>query len=66
MGAYGRVESGILFLRARVLTHDGKQMIEHELSDDPFNAEKLGEQVAEKLIADGAQDLIKHSREPGS
>ncbi|MEZ6133892.1 MAG: hydroxymethylbilane synthase [Pirellulaceae bacterium] len=63
VAAIGKVQSsGELRLQARVLSVDGRQMIEAEATSSPDNAEALGEQVAELLREQGATALIAHSR----
>ena len=63
VAAWGRAEDGDLKLTGRVLDPDGKEKIETTLTADPAQAAALGNRVAEALIAQGAAELIRASRE---
>lgn len=63
VGAWGRAEDGQLQLSAVVLSPNGRQKLERAASADPADAEQLGRQVAEQLLAQGAAELIRQSRE---
>ena len=65
IGALGQVESGMLHLSAVVLSTDGTQRLAANKSDSPSDAELLGRQVAETLLAQGAADLIAAVRTSG-
>lgn len=58
LGALARVEGGVLSLRACVLSPDGDKRIEAHGIGIPENAGELGNSVAQKLIAQGAQELL--------
>ena len=62
VAAWGRVEHGQLILTARVLSPDGRQKKEVMLAADPVEAEGVGLRVAEELIAQGADELIRSAR----
>ena len=62
VGAWGRVENCALKLDGVVLSGDGRQRIVSSSSGPPSSAAELGQQVAEQLIAQGAEDLIAASR----
>lgn len=62
VGAWGRVENALLHLDAVVLSGDGRQRIAAASSSHPSAAIDLGEQVAEQLIAQGAEKLIAAAR----
>jgi hydroxymethylbilane synthase len=62
VGAWGRVENGLLHLDAVVLSGDGRERIAASASNHPSAAADLGEQVAEQLIAQGAEKLIAAAR----
>lgn len=63
VGAWGRVEqNGQLVLEAVVLSHDGKQRLAVAESGSVAAAEAIGQRAAEKLIAQGAAELIAGSR----
>ena len=58
LGALARVEGGVLSLRACVLSPDGDKRIEAHGIGIPENAAELGNSVAQKLIDQGAQELL--------
>ncbi len=64
VGAWGRVEHSLLHLDGVVLSDDGRQRIAASSSGPPSSAADLGQQVAENLIAQGAQGLIAAARIP--
>ena len=63
VAAFGRTENNQLVLTGRVISHDGEQLLETTLgmalSPD---GTRLGRQVAEMLLAQGAADLISAAR----
>jgi len=63
IGAWGRVEDGALRLSGRVINPDGTERIEATAIGNPDHAAQIGEQVANDLAAQGAEDLIRCSRE---
>ena len=66
VGGLGRVEEdGLLHLSGVVLRGDGKQRIFAESSAPPDAAEDLGRYVAVELLARGAAELIRSTRESG-
>ena len=62
VGAWARVVRGALILDGVVLSTDGQQRVATQVSDDLAMADKMGEQAAKKLLAQGAGDLIKAAR----
>ncbi|MBL8829877.1 MAG: hydroxymethylbilane synthase [Planctomycetaceae bacterium] len=63
VGAWGRVDDqGQLTLSAVVLSGDGQTKVSAEASATPAEAAALGAQVAQSLIAQGAQELIQACR----
>jgi len=63
VGAWGRVEDdGRLHLSACVLSADGQRRLAVDLLGNAADAEALGRQAAEKLLASGAAELIEESR----
>ena len=62
VGAWGRVEDGQLRLDAVVLSHDGQQRLTAAATGAPTAAEQLGIQVADELLAAGADALIATAR----
>ncbi|MCH8923552.1 MAG: hydroxymethylbilane synthase, partial [Planctomycetes bacterium] len=51
-----------LHLRAVVLSVDGRERIDFSLSGNPGDPARLGEEVAEELLAEGAGELIEAAR----
>jgi hydroxymethylbilane synthase len=62
IAAWGRGEDRRLWLTGRVLSADGKQRLEAELSATAAEAVELGNRVATALLADGASELVRASR----
>lgn len=58
LGGFAEIADGIVRLRGFVASPDGGQMIRGEISGPPSHAEELGARLAEKLIAQGAADLL--------
>jgi hydroxymethylbilane synthase len=64
VGAWGRVErDGRLRLDAVVLSHDGRIRLVASAEGDLADARKIGQDVADDLLAQGAGDLIKAARD---
>jgi hydroxymethylbilane synthase len=61
VGASSRVEGDRLLLRAAVLSADGRQRIAAEHSGTAENAEAVGRQLAEMMLASGARELLSSS-----
>ncbi len=62
IGALGVVENDRLKLVGRVLSLDGKQMLEATLTDAPAEAFQLGTRLADELLSQGAAELVRQSR----
>ena len=62
VGAWGRVEGGALKLDAVVLSPDGRERRYGQIEGAPADAANLGRDLAERLAAEGARDLIAASR----
>ncbi|WP_159567409.1 hydroxymethylbilane synthase [Budvicia diplopodorum] len=60
IGSYAELEGDILWLRALVGAPDGSQIIHGERRGLAENAEKMGVELAEELLAQGA-DVILHN-----
>ncbi|WP_333608443.1 hydroxymethylbilane synthase [Arsukibacterium sp.] len=58
IGAYAEITDGQLWLRGLVGSLDGCQIIRHQLEGPAENAEQLGEQLAQVLLAEGAGDIL--------
>jgi hydroxymethylbilane synthase len=63
VGAWGRFEGGALVLSAVVLSANGERRLAAEGQAPPSDAAELGRRVAEKLLAQGAAELIAASRQ---
>lgn len=62
VGAWGRAEQGELKLDGLVASLDGKQVLRASASGPPSTAMQIGRQVAEALLAQGAQEIIEQAR----
>jgi hydroxymethylbilane synthase len=58
LAAFATVDGSQMHLRAMVATPDGKRMAKAEVQGAAVDAEQLGEQVAEKLRAQDAIDIL--------
>lgn len=63
VGAWGRVEGGLLRLSAVVLGQDGRQRLAAEVAGEPAAAAELGQRAAAELLSRGAADLIAGARQ---
>jgi len=59
IGAYAMLENDQLWLRGLVGAIDGQQIIRGEVSGPTAQAEKLGESLAEQLLAQGADVILR-------
>ncbi len=62
----GQVEGEQLTLIGRVISHDGARLLEARQTAPSSQAEMLGWQVAEALLAQGAGDLVRLREEARS
>ncbi len=62
VGAWGRVQEGQVILDGVVLSGDGSQRLAATASGSPDAPQSVGNEVAQKLLDDGAQALIVASR----
>jgi hydroxymethylbilane synthase len=67
IGAFGRVmqssdDVAVLRLDAMVGSLDGKTVVRNMIEGDPAEAEFLGRQLAARLLADGAEDILRQIR----
>ena len=60
IAAFAEFEDGGLWLRARVGATDGAGLLESEARG--IDPEELGQSVAEMLLSQGAEDLIRAAR----
>lgn len=58
IGAYATVDGDKLYLRGLVGSIDGKQILRDEVTGTVDNAEQLGIELAEKLLAQGADKIL--------
>ena len=58
IGAFATVEGDTLNLRGLVGALDGSEILQHAVSGEVGNAEQLGEQLAETLLAQGADKIL--------
>ena len=58
LGGYAVIEHGELWLRGFVATPDGKQMVRGEIRGAPGDDARLGETLAQQLLAQGAQRIL--------
>ena len=58
IAAYGRIEGEQLVLDGLVASPDGRKILKDRLSGSPDEAETLGRELAERLLAAGAAELL--------
>lgn len=58
VATYATLANGEMSLRALVALPDGSEYLRHQVTDSAANAESLGQEVAERLLSDGAHDLL--------
>ncbi len=59
LGAWGRLESGKLWLDGAVFSVDGTKLVRNRISGDVAEAESLGRSLARELLAAGGAELLK-------
>ncbi|MCK9420703.1 MAG: hydroxymethylbilane synthase [Nitrospirae bacterium] len=59
IACYGRVKDGKLMLIGLVGSVDGKRIVRDSIEGDPEKAEKLGVTLAEKLLSQGADVILR-------
>jgi hydroxymethylbilane synthase len=62
VAAWGRMENDQLRLTARVLTPDGREILEADHVAPPSEAVELGRRAAETLLNQGAAEIIRQAR----
>ncbi len=65
VGGHARAAESALMLKGRVLSLDGREVLEAEIGGLAHDAEALGRQLAERLVASGAKRLIDAARTHG-
>ena len=63
VGGWGRIEAGQLVLDGLVASLDGSQILKATARGDLRAAEQVGHQVAEKLLTQGAAEIITAARD---
>ncbi|MBC8412041.1 hydroxymethylbilane synthase, partial [bacterium] len=58
IAAYAEIINGKIEMRGLVGSVDGKQIIKANISGNPEDAEKLGTDLANLLLADGAKEIL--------
>ncbi len=66
IGTYGRIESGKFFLDAVVGSIDGKKIVRGTISGAPKDSEKLGVSLAQELLSNGADEILREIRMQGN
>ena len=59
LGAWGRVQNGELILDACVLSMDGVEYLRDRAAGAPTDAENLGRRLGRKLLASGADRILR-------
>lgn len=59
VAAYAEIHHGVLTLRGLVANPDGTRILRARLTGDPNHAESIGIRVAEELLQQGAEKLLK-------
>ena len=62
IGAYGRIEEGVLLLDGLVASVDGQLVFRGKTSGDPADAASLGDALAQTLIESGAHKALEPLR----
>jgi hydroxymethylbilane synthase len=62
MGAFGKADNGSLELVAFVGSMDGQQVLKAQESGPADSAEDIGRRLAEKLLAAGAESILREFR----
>jgi len=58
LGGFGQIAQGVLTLRGFVASPDGSRMVEATIEGDPEQAEAIGTQLADQLLAQGAGEIL--------
>ena len=58
LGGYAEIKNGTLWLRGFVASIDGRRMVRDEVRGTPDQAEALGAELAQRLIAQGAGEIL--------
>ena len=63
IGAYSRIENDMITLEGMVASIDGKAVIRDKIEGSIGNPEKVGEELAERLLQQGAGEVLQLIRE---
>ena len=63
IGTYGRIEKGVFKLDAAIGSLDGKRCVRSTIEGSPQETERLGIVLAEKLLADGGEEILDEIRQ---
>ncbi|HNJ91039.1 MAG: hydroxymethylbilane synthase, partial [Nitrosomonas sp.] len=58
LGGFAQITDNVLTLRGFVATPDGKRIVSDELNGKPESGATLGEQLAQNLMAQGADKIL--------
>lgn len=61
VATYATLASGEMNLSALVALPDGSEYLRHQVSGNAASAKSLGQDVAERLLSDGASDLLRRA-----
>ena len=65
IGTHGRVENERFILDAMIGSLDGRRVLKESISGDVRNAEQLGAELADRLIALGGKEILDEIRNAG-
>jgi len=63
VGAWGRIDKNTLYVDAVVGSLDGSRTVRDNINGHPDNANKLGVELADKLLSKGADKILSEIRE---
>ncbi len=62
IGAFGRIDNGVFKLDALIGSLDGKRIVRDSIEGKPEESEKSGIELAEKLLKNGGEEILKEIR----
>ncbi len=62
IGAFGRIEAGVFKLDALIGSLDGKRIVRDSIEGNPEDSEKLGIELAERLLKNGGDKILREIR----
>jgi hydroxymethylbilane synthase len=66
IGAYGRIQNGTFHLDAIIGSLDGKKSVRASISGGPEESDRLGTELAERLLASGGDAILEEIRRMNS